>query len=329
MRETNLEILDCTLRDGNHAVPGGFKPDAAAKIIAGLLRVGVPVIEFGRASGIGSTAGNVTDEAYFDAAADLFAKGEIGMFCRPEFFGDRQRNLAVEYGLAFLRVGTHAGMVEKSAEAVATIRNAGIKVRYSLIQAHMLTPAELAKSARKVVSYGAQSITIMDSTGTMMPDQAGNYVKALVDAVDMPIGFHGHNNLGSSVANALAALDAGAHSLDGALMGLARSAGNAPTEMLAAILEKQGRPTDIDLFGLLDFIDSEFLGIVGPISGVPPLDLVFGLAGFHSKNLPVVKAVAEDTGMNLFRLVAESARLGQATLGEASVRALAKTLMKV
>ena len=53
------------------------------------------------------------------------------------------------------------------------------------------------------------------------------------------------------------------------------------------------------------------------------LDLVFGLAGFHSKNLPVVKAVAEDTGANLFRLVAESVKLGQATLDEASVRDLA------
>ena len=318
-----MEILDCTLRDGNHALAGGFKPDVAAKVIAGLLATGVRVIEFGRASGIGSTAGNVSDEDYLEAAADHLGKGEIGMFCRPEFFGDRQRALATEYKLSFLRVGTHAGMVEKSSETLPAIRNAGIKVRYSLIQAHMLTSAELAESARKIVGYGAQSITIMDSTGTMMPDEVREGVSALVDAVDIPIGFHGHNNLGLSVANAIAAVEAGAQSVDGALMGLARSAGNAPTEMLAAVLERAGWRTGVDLFRLLDFVESGFLGLVGSVPAVPPLDLVFGLAGFHSKNLPVVKAVAEDTGTNLFRLVAESVKLGQATLDEASVRDLA------
>ena len=110
-------------------------------------------------------------------------------------------------------------------------------------------------------------------------------------------------------------------------MGLARSAGNAPTEMLTAVLQKQGRPTDIDLFSLLDFIDSDFLNMVGPISGVQPIDLVFGLSGFHSKNLPVVKAVADDTGINLFRLVAESAGLGLATLSEEAVQELARRLI--
>ena len=64
----------------------------------------------------------------------------------------------------------------------------------------------------------------------------------LVQAVEVPVGFHGHNNLGLSVANALAAVEAGAASLDGAIGGLARSAGNAPTEMLCAVLQNRVRP---------------------------------------------------------------------------------------
>ena len=99
-----MEILDCTLRDGNHAVPGGFKPEAAATIIGGLLNSGVKVIEFGRASGIGSKAGNFADEDYLAAAAPHLDRGEIGMFCRPEFYGARQQALAAEYKLGFLRV---------------------------------------------------------------------------------------------------------------------------------------------------------------------------------------------------------------------------------
>ena len=322
-----MEILDCTLRDGNHAIPGGFKPNMVECVLAGLLNAGVKVIEFGRASGIGSKAGDISDEEYLSAAKPYLDRGEIGMFCRPEFFGDHELQLVREFKLGFLRVGTHAGKVESSAKTLSSIRKMEIQARYSLIQAHMLSPAELAESGRKVESYGAQSMTIMDSTGAMTPDQVDTYVKALVDSVNVPVGFHGHNNLGFSVANAVSAFNAGAVSLDGALMGLARSAGNAPTEMLTAVLQKQGCPTGIDLFCLLDFIDSAFLKMLGPISGVQPIDLVFGLAGFHSKNLPVVKSVADETGINLFLLVNESAKLGLATLNETDVQELARRLL--
>ncbi len=81
---------------------------------------------------------------------------------------------------------------------------------------------------------GVDRITIMDSAGTMFPEQAADYVKALKDAVTIPVGFHGHSNLGLSQANALAAAAAGADEIDCGLLGMARSAGNCATELAAA-----------------------------------------------------------------------------------------------
>lgn len=321
-----MEILDCTLRDGSHAVTGGFSAEAAAIIVDGLLHAGVKVVEFGKASGIGSPKGNVTDAAYLEAVASLIPKGEIGMFCRPEYFGVDQLELAKQHGIGFLRVGTDADSVDPSASTLDRIRSAGIKARYSLIQSDKLTPKELAENAAKVASYGAQVVTIMDSTGTMLPSQVKEYVSALVDSVDVPVGFHGHNNLGLSIANAIAAMEAGASSLDGALMGLARSAGNAPTEMIAAVLNKLGRPTSIDLFKLLNFISETLPTIVKDAPGVQPLDLIFGYSSFHSKNLPVVKNVAVEEGVPLFKLIAEVSRECLATIDEKAVHLIARRL---
>jgi isopropylmalate/homocitrate/citramalate synthase len=180
MGGVNLEILDCTLRDGNHAISGGFKPEMAAHIIGGLLDAGVEVIEFGRASGIGSKAGNITDEKYLAAATPYLGRGEIGMFYRPELFGDCQYQLASESKLAFLRVGTHAGSVENSAKTLSSIRKMGIKARYSLIQAHMLSPAEIAESGRKVESYGAQSINFKIGLHSEPKDTWNNFWHAVV-----------------------------------------------------------------------------------------------------------------------------------------------------
>lgn len=319
-----MEIFDCTLRDGSHAVRGGFSADGAAAVVRALLRAGIRAIEFGKASGIGSPKGDTSDEAYLQAVAPMFGEGEIGMFCRPDCFGDEQYALATGFGLGFLRVGTHCAKVEVAAPVIERIRTAGIKARYSLVQAHMLSPGDLAASASKVETYGAQVVTIMDSTGTMMPSQVHDYVSALVDRVDIPVGFHGHNNLGLSVANGIAALDAGASSLDGALAGLARSAGNAPTEVLVTVLERLGHRTGIDVFALFDFIAEDFHRLAPEANGLAPIDIVFGMVGFHSRNLPVVETVAGEEGLSLVRLVAETARLNQANYDLPTVRAVAR-----
>lgn len=321
-----MEIFDCTLRDGSHAMHGGFPAESSSIIVKALLRAGIRAIEFGKASGIGSPKGETSDDAYLQAVAPMLGDGEIGMFCNPDFFGDEQYALATDFRLGFLRVGTHCAKVEAAAPVIERIRAAGIKARYSLIQAHMLSPVDLARSASKVEAYGAQAVTIMDSTGTMMPSQVHDYVSALVDRVDIPVGFHGHNNLGLSVANGIAAMEAGASSLDGALVGLARSAGNAPTEVLVTVLERMGHRTGIDVFALFDFIAEEFHRLAPAANGVAPIDIVFGMVGFHSRNLPVIETVASEEGLSLVRLVAETARLNQANYDLPTVRAVARKI---
>ena len=321
-----MEILDCTLRDGGHALKGSFSAEATAVVIDGLLRSGVKVIEFGRPSGIGSAKGSVTDEAYLKAALPFSGKGELGMFCRPDCFGDQQLDLARKYHLGFLRVGTGAASVEPSEKTISKARQAGIKVRYSLVQAHSVSPEVLAENGRKVAGYGAQSITIMDSTGTMLPAGAADYVEALAAAVDVPVGFHGHNNLGFSVANAMAAVDAGASSIDGALGGLARSAGNAPTEMLCAVLERQGVRTGVDFYGLFHFIDERMSDLVPDFRHVPPLDIIYGYAGFHSRNLELARNAASAHHVDLYRLIVEVMSYGQANPDEALFNRAAQAL---
>ena len=73
------------------------------------------------------------------------------------------------------------------------------------MKAYALEPAELASEARAREEYGADAVTIMDSAGYMMPDDAARYVEVVAGEVSIPVGFNGHNNLGLSVANGLAA----------------------------------------------------------------------------------------------------------------------------
>lgn len=54
------------------------------------------------------------------------------------------------------------------------------------MKAYLLTPEELAEEARMVADAGLDEITIMDSAGTMLPEEAETYVRAVLGAVSIP-----------------------------------------------------------------------------------------------------------------------------------------------
>ena len=66
------------------------------------------------------------------------------------------------------------------------------------------------------------------------------------------IGFHGHHNLGLGISNSIAAIAAGASRIDASVAGLGAGAGNTPLEVLAAVCERMGIETGVDLFKLMD-----------------------------------------------------------------------------
>ena len=57
---------------------------------------------------------------------------------------------------------------------------------------------------------------------------------------------------GLAIGNTITALEAGADQIDGTLRGLGAGAGNAPTEVLVAVLNKMGIDTGINLSILMD-----------------------------------------------------------------------------
>jgi hypothetical protein len=101
----------------------------------------------------------------------------------------------------------------------------------------------------------------MDSAGAYFPEDVTAKIGLLAEKLEIPVGFHAHDNLGLSIANSLAAIDAGARIIDGTAKGFGAGAGNAPLELLAAILGKRKFSTRIDLYKALDAGETGF-GII-------------------------------------------------------------------
>ena len=225
-----MVIMDCTLRDGANVVGDGFSRELTQVMLDGLTAARVPIIEMGNAKGLGAyeisgARAALTDLEYMELAQPYLGRAQVGMFLNASRFRSENVAAAGEHGLSFLRVGSAAGDGKKTEEVIACVKEHGMKAFYSQMKAYLLTPEELAEEAALLESFGADEITIMDSAGTMVPEETARYVAALKEKVRVPVGFHGHNNLGMAAANALAAYQAGADIIDCGAAGEIRPSG--------------------------------------------------------------------------------------------------------
>ncbi|HZJ88599.1 MAG TPA: hypothetical protein VFC80_05535 [Sphaerochaeta sp.] len=331
-----MKLFDCTLRDGANVIGNGFDANQTTMMLEGLIAANIKTIEMGNCLGVGAYDANnsiapLTDREYLALVKPYLLEAEIGMFIGVKNVNEETVALAADSGLHFLRLGANAGDGADSVEKIKLIKAAGLKCRYAAMKGYIISAQELAEEAKLLYAAGLDGLTIMDSAGTMTPTMVESYVGALVDAVPIPIGFHGHNNLGLSVANGLAAAKAGAKEIDCGLLGMARSAGNCATELIVAALQMQGDLMDVEMLKLLHFLDDELIPEMARYDYHPPvapIDLVYGFAGCHSSFASLFATVAEEQQVDLYQLIIEVSKEDRKAPSRELIEAIAKTLVK-
>lgn len=314
-----MRILDCTLRDGANVLGQGFDAELTKMMIEGLIDAGITCIEMGNALGLGAYEANnsiapLNDIEYLELVQPYLDKADIGMFMGWRNATQENIDLAKKYGLKFLRIGANASDGEMVCDAIRRVKAAGLECKYSLMKAYILSAEELTKESQMLAACGLDEITIMDSAGTMMPDEVEVYARTMSQGLDIPVSFHGHNNMGLSVANAIAARKGGATVFDMGLLGMARSAGNCATELFVAAFQREGYFMDVDLYKLLNMLDNQLIPAMekhGYHTPVKPLDLIYGLAGCHSSFAKLFASVAEEMKVPLYPLIVEVSKLDQ------------------
>jgi len=328
-----MRLFDCTLRDGANVVGNGFSKELTISMVQALLDCGIDQIEFGNAKGLGAyedgAAAPLNDLEYMQAVKPFVEKGSLGMFLLAKYATKERVQMAAENGLQFLRVGAAAGDGASAVSAVKLVKEAGLYCRYSMMKGYLCTPEKLAEEAKLLEDAGVDSITIMDSAGMMLPDQVTAYVTALKHKVSIPIGFHGHSNMGMAQANALAAVAAGAAEIDCGLLGMARSAGNCATELAVASFQRKGLLETVDLYQLLHYLDEELIPAMAAYDyrpAVKPLDLILGLSGCHSSFVGTFEKVAKEENVPLYPLIVKVSEQNKKNPSEALMRETAKEL---
>ncbi len=280
-------IHDPTLRDGHHAVRHQLGVEQLRAYAAACDRAGIPVVEVGHGNGLGASSLQVgraalTDDVMLSTVREALSHSRMGVFMLPGWGTTADLRRALSHGADVVRIGTHCTEVTLAERHLGFLREAGAEAHGVLLMSHMATPQELAEQCARLVEYGARAVGILDSAGHFLPADVTARIAAIAAAVEVPVIFHGHNNLGMAVANSLAAAQAGAGIIDGCARGFGAGAGNTQLEVLVPVLERMGFDTGIDLYGLLDAADlaERTLMPAPPITN--SLSIVSGLAGVFS-----------------------------------------------
>jgi 4-hydroxy 2-oxovalerate aldolase len=115
---------------------------------------------------------------------------------------------------------------------------------------------------------------------------------------DAQVGFHGHENLALGVANSIHAIRAGATQIDASTRRFGAGAGNTPSEALAAVCDKLGIRTGIDVLRLFDVAEEIVRPVMDGECALDRLSLIMGYAGVYSSFLRHAYRAAERYGVS-------------------------------
>ena len=337
MSNTNVQIFDTTLRDGEQ-VPG-CKLNTDQKIIIAeqLDLLGVDIIE------AGFPVSSPGDFSSVEAVSKIVKNATVCGLTRSVENDIKVAAEALQYAkkprihtgigtsdshIKFKFRSNREAIIERAVAAVSYAKSFVEDVEFYAEDAGRTDNEYLAKVCEAVIKAGATVLNIPDTTGYCLPHEYGakiKYLKENVKGIDKAIlSCHCHNDLGLATANSIEGAINGARQIECTINGIGERAGNTALEEVVMIMRQHpylNLDTNINtsmLFGLSQLV-SEHMGIYAqPNKAIVGANAFAHSSGIHQdgviKNRETYEIIdPKDVGVTESAIVL-TARSGRAAL---------------
>lgn len=265
----NIQVLDCTLRDGGYCNQWKFGYENIHKIVSGLLEANIDIVE----------CGFLTDKVKYDCNMTKYTSlEECKFFIRSEY-AQKQFVVMMNFGeydvdklpekddtvVDGIRVAFHKKNMGEAIDLCRKIQQKGYQVYIQPMVSCSYTDEEFLQLIRCVNEFRPYAFYIVDSFGMMKEKDLVRLFYMVEHNLDcnIRIGFHSHNNMQLAYSNAQRLVTMHTNRdliIDTSVYGMGRGAGNLNTELFVNFLnENIGSIYELKpLLSIIDEIINEF-----------------------------------------------------------------------
>ncbi|MFH2503857.1 homocitrate synthase [Klebsiella indica] len=236
-------INDTTLRDGEQSPGVAFRTSEKVAIAEALYAAGVTAME------VGTPAMGDKEITRIQLVRRQLPHATLMTWCRMNALEIRQ---SADLGIDWVDISIPASdklrqyklreplavLLERLAKFIHLAHTLGMKVCVGCEDASRASEQTLRDIALVAQQAGAARLRYADTVGILDPFTTVTQISALRNVWPGEIEMHAHNDLGLAAANTLAAVRAGATSVNTTILGLGERAGNAALETVALGLER-------------------------------------------------------------------------------------------
>ena len=295
MAEDKIIIFDTTLRDGEQSAGIGMTGEEKLEIARQLARLRVDVIEAGFAAsspGDFEAVKTIAQEVKGPIIASLARAHPSDVDQAWEALkGGENPRIHVFLSSSDIHImhqlrKNREEVMDMAVSMVSRAKKYCENVEFSPMDATRTTPEYLYQLLKAVIDAGATTVNIADTVGYAIPSQFAQLLTDIQENVPnihrAVLSVHCHNDLGLSVANSVAAVQAGARQVEGCINGIGERAGNASLEEIIMAIHTRSDFLDVTMN-----IDTTQIyptsRLVSRITGMPiqPNKSVVGENAFH------------------------------------------------
>lgn len=256
-----MKVLDCTLRDGGYYSNWDFPKDLVKKYLQFMANSPVEYVELGYRT----PPQKIYYGEYFYTplsrlvwAKNILGSKKIAVMMDQKNVREDQVQALLEgcsglLDLVRLTVDPNdQGKIQAALMLAKKIKELGYQVAFNLMYLSKINSQSPVYRMLDEISEVVDFLYLVDSYGSIFPEQLGTFIEEFSAKTTQTLGFHGHNNIEMAFSNTLKALEKGVGIVDSTIMGMGRGAGNLKTELLFSYLFQQG--VSIDLNALSDLL---------------------------------------------------------------------------
>ena len=257
-----MKILDCTLRDGGYYTNWDFDQNLVNEYAKAMEELPIDYVEVGyRSIPVDGYLGK-----YFYCPIyvlrelkELMPSKKLAIILNEKDIRTEHLNDLLNPIIPFItliRIAVDPNNFKRAIKLAKSIKELGFEVAFNVMYMSNWKSdtsfLDLLEGAEDFLDY----FYMVDSFGGVMPSDVKEIIKLVKSKTNIPLAFHGHDNLQMGLINTITAFDEGCEMVDATITGMGRGAGNLKTELLLTYLGSQNQ-LSVN-FNLLGGVVSDF-----------------------------------------------------------------------